>query len=100
MVVPGFDQHAGLDYHDTFSLIVKPTTIRIILSLAISHSWVIEQLDVKNTFLHGDMTEEIYMTQPQGFVHSDYPHYVCKLNKSLYGLKQASRAWFHKFSSF
>ena len=64
LVIRGLDQQAGLDYHDTFSPVVKPTTIHIILSLAISHGWVIRQLDVKNVFLHSDLTEEAYRTQP------------------------------------
>ena len=76
LVVRGFDQLAGLDYTETFSPAVKPTAFRIVLSLAITHGWVIRQLDVKNAFLHGDLHEEVYMTQPQGSVHPDFPHHV------------------------
>ena len=64
-----------------------------------SNKWCIHQIDISNAFLHGDLTETIYMEQPPGFKNSDHPNHVCRLNKSLYGLKQAPRAWFHKLSS-
>jgi Reverse transcriptase (RNA-dependent DNA polymerase) len=78
--------------------VVRPTTIRLILTLAVSHNWPIQQLDVQNAFLHGDLSEEVYMTQPPGFTDSTKPDHVCFLKKSLYGLKQSPRAWFHKLS--
>uniref|UniRef100_A0A2N9IDC8 Reverse transcriptase Ty1/copia-type domain-containing protein n=1 Tax=Fagus sylvatica TaxID=28930 RepID=A0A2N9IDC8_FAGSY len=71
----------------------------LILSLAVSHNWPLQQLDVKNAFLHGTLKEEVYMAQPQGYVDSSHPHYVCKLHKSIYGLKQAPRAWFESFTT-
>ena len=98
-VLRGFTQRPGIDYDETFSLVVKPATIRTVLTLALSHSWPIHQLDVKNAFLHGILNEIVYCVQPSGFVDTSHPDYVCRLNKSLYGLKQAPRAWHHRFAS-
>jgi hypothetical protein len=78
---------------------VKPATVRAVLTLALSHSWPIHQLDVKNVFLHGTLNEIVYCAQPTGFADSSRPDFVCRLNKSLYGLKQAPRAWHHQFAS-
>ncbi|GJX78849.1 ribonuclease H-like domain-containing protein [Tanacetum coccineum] len=71
---------------------IVPTTIRIVLSLALSQNWPIHQLDVKNAFLNGDLSETVYMYQPPDFVDPRFPHHVCRLQRSLYGLKQAPRA--------
>ena len=79
---------------------VKPATIRTVLSLAVSRDWHIHQLDVKNAFLHGHLSETVYMHQPPGFVDLAHPDYVCHLQRSLYGLKQAPRAWFQRFAGF
>jgi len=73
--------------------VVKPATVRTVLTLALSRFWTIHQLDVKNAFLHGTLTETIYCNQPTGFVDTAELEMVCRLNKSLYGLKQAPRAW-------
>jgi hypothetical protein len=99
-VVWGFSQQPGIDYDETFGPVVKPATIRLVLSLAISSSWPIHQLDVKNAFLHGYLDEVVYSQQPSGFVDPHHPDYVCRLHKSLYGLKQAPRAWFQRFATY
>jgi hypothetical protein len=99
-VVRGFSQQPGIDYDETFSPVVKPATICLVLSLAISSSWPIHQLDVKNAFLHGYLDEVVYSQQPSGFVDPHHPDYVCRLHKSLYGLKQAPRAWFQCFATY
>jgi len=98
-VVCGFSQQYDIDYDETFSPIVKPATIRIVLSIAASSSWPIHQLDVKNAFLHGHLDETVYCEQPPGFVDPAADH-VCLLQKSLYGLKQVPRAWYQRFAGF
>jgi hypothetical protein len=99
LVAKGFHQQYGVDFDETFSPVIKPPTVRLILSLAVSLNWPLRQLDVKNDFLHGTLKEEVYMTQPQGYIDSQHPTHVCKLLKSIYGLKQAPRAWFESFTS-
>lgn len=87
LVGKGFLQTLGLDYFNTFSSVVKPITIRLVLFLALSNHWIMKYLDVHNAFLYGDLTEEVFLAQPQGFMDPTKPHHVRKLHKSLYGLK-------------
>ncbi|GAB2297069.1 hypothetical protein Dimus_038454 [Dionaea muscipula] len=94
LVARGFTQQPGLDYKEMFSPVVKTATIRLVLSLAVMHRWPLRQMDVNNTFLHGRLTETVYMAQPPGFIDQDHPTHVFLLDKSIYGLKQAPRAWY------
>ncbi|GJV67228.1 ribonuclease H-like domain-containing protein [Tanacetum coccineum] len=100
LVANGSSQKLGVDFDKTFSPVVKPAAIRMVLSLAVSRQWPIHQLDIKNDFFNGDLTETVYMHQPPGFVDNRYPHHVCRLQRSLYGLKQAPRAWFQRFAGY
>lgn len=99
-VVRGFSQRPGVDFHQTFSPVVKPSTIRTVLHLAATRQWPVHQLDVKNAFLHGNLTEKVYCHQPAGFIDELHPDHVCLLVKSLYGLKQAPRAWFQRLGDY
>lgn len=102
LVAKGFSQHAGVDFRETFSPVVQATTIRTILSLSVMKGWPLRQVDVNNAFLNGELTEEIYMEQPPGFeeVGPNGQQLVCRLNKALYGLRQAPRAWFQTLRQY
>jgi hypothetical protein len=97
LVAKGYTQKEGEDFLDTYSPVARLTTIRVLLSLAASHGLLVHQMDVKTTFLNGDLEEEIYMDHPEGFVVNGQQGMVCKLVKSLYGLKQAPKQWHDKF---
>jgi len=100
LVVKGFQQKKGIDYSEIFSPVVKLTTIRVVLGIVAAENLHLEQLDVKTTFLHSDLEEDIYMQQPEGFAIQGKENQVYKLKKSLYGLKQAPRQWYKKFDNF
>ncbi|KAL4028032.1 hypothetical protein IC575_011224 [Cucumis melo] len=93
LVAKGFHQNPGIDFFETFSPIIKASTVRVVLNLAVSKGWNLQHLDFNNAFLNGELSEDVYMSQPAGYVHPHFPDYVCKLNKAIYGLKQAPRAW-------
>lgn len=100
MVAKGFHQRSGINFHDTFSPVVKQAIVLIVLGFAVARDWNLRQLDVNNAFLQGHLIEDVYMEQPVGFVDKDKPDYVCKLRKALYGLKQAPRAWYLELRTF
>ena len=89
MVAKGYSQIPGIDYNEVFSPVVKHSSIRTLLSIVALNDFDLEQLDVKTAFLHGELEEDIYMEQPEGFVIPGKEKLVCKLKKSLYGLKQS-----------
>lgn len=99
LVAKGYTQTYGVDYLETFPPVARLNSVRILLSVAVSRSWPLYQLDIKNAFLHGDLQEDVYMDQPPGYVTLGSEHLVCRLRKALYGLKQSPRAWFDQFSS-
>ncbi|KAJ9545430.1 hypothetical protein OSB04_025137 [Centaurea solstitialis] len=99
LVAKGYSQAYGIDYDETFSPVAKMSSVRICIALAAIHHWPLYQLDVKNAFLNGVLKEEVYMEQPPGFIVEEEASKVCRLRRSLYGLKQSPRAWFGRFSS-
>ena len=100
LVARGFMQEKGIDYEDTFAPVVRYDSIRILLALAAENDCHLANFDVQSAFLYGDLSECIYMKQPVGFENKKRPELVCKLNKSLYGLKQSPKCWNRKFVSF
>jgi len=96
-VAKGFKQIQGVDYDETFSPVAMLKSIRILLAIAAYFDYEIWQMDVKTAFLNGNLSEDVYMTQPEGFVNPKNAGKICKLQKSIYGLKQASRSWNLRF---
>lgn len=100
IVAKEYSQRKGIDYDEVFSPVVRHTSIKIILALVASYDMELEQLDLKTAFLHGDLEEDIYMVQPEGFKQPKTERLVCRLWKSLYRLKQSTRQWYKKFDSY
>ena len=100
LVAKGYSQVPGIYFGDIFSPVAKVASTRLVLSVASTFDFEVEQMDVKTTFLHRDLEEEIYMKQPEGFVVKGKKELVCKLKKSPYGLKQSPRMWYQKFDTF
>ena len=96
----GFQQKKGINYFEIFSLVMKMSTMKLVLGMVAAENLHLKQLDVKKAFLHGDLEEDIYMIQLEGFIVQGQENLVYKLRKSLYGLKQAPRQWYKKFDNF
>ena len=93
LVAQGYTQEAGLDYDEIFAPVARYSSIRSVLAIANQFDWELHQMDVKSAFLNGNLENEIYMNQPEGYIDKEYPNMVCRLRKSLYGLKQSARCW-------
>jgi hypothetical protein len=100
LVAKGYSQVEGVDFGDIFSLVAKLTSIRVLMSLATTFDLKIEHMDVKTTFLYGDLEEEIYMKHPEGFVVKGKKYLVWRLKISLYGIKQSPRMWYQNFETY
>ncbi|GKC44769.1 retrovirus-related pol polyprotein from transposon TNT 1-94 [Tanacetum coccineum] len=100
LVAKGYRQEEGLNFEESFAPVARLEAIRIFLANAASKNMTVYQMDVKTAFLNGDLKEEVYISQPKGFVNPDRPHHVYHLKKALYGLKQAPRAWYDTLSKF
>lgn len=100
LVTRGFQQTAGVDFFDTFSPVIKPTTLRVMFSITITKQRSIQQVDINNAFLHGSLKETVFIDQPEGFQDSSKPGLVCKLHKAVYGLKQTPKAWYDTLKKF
>lgn len=100
IVAKGYVQKQGRDFDEIFAPVARIETVRILLALAAKHGWEVHHLDVKSAFLNGEIVEEVYVTQPEGFVKEGQEHFVYKLIKALYGLRQAPRAWYTKLSKY
>ena len=97
LVAKGFSQREGIDYTETYSPVSTKDSFRIIMALVAHFNLELHQMDVKTAFLNGSLSEDVYMVQPDGFVETGTENMVCKLKRSIYGLKQASRQWYLKF---
>jgi hypothetical protein len=100
LVAKGYSQVEGLDFGETYALVARLESIRILLAYATYHGFKLYQMDKKSAFLNGPIKEEVYVEQPPGFKDSEYPNHVYKLSKALYGLKQAPRAWYECLRDF
>ena len=99
LVAQGFAQKFGLDYEETFSPVVRFESVRCVVALGAQHKLQLHQMDVSTAFLHGELNEEVYMKQPEGFIEQGNEQLVCRLKRSIYGLKQSPRCWNHALDS-
>jgi hypothetical protein len=100
IVAKGYSQVEGLHFDETYALVARLESIRVLLAYATYHGFKLYQMDVKSAFLNGPIKEEVYVEQPPGFEDSEYPNHVYKISKALYGLKQAPRAWYEYLRDF
>ena len=100
MVAKGYSQREGIDFNEVFSPVMRHSSIHVVLAMVALFDLELEQLDVKKAFLHGELKEQIYMHQLEGFVIEGKEDHVCLLKKSLYGLKQSPRQWYKRFDTF
>ncbi|GKD51407.1 retrovirus-related pol polyprotein from transposon TNT 1-94 [Tanacetum coccineum] len=96
----GYHQEEGIDFEESFAPVAKMEAIKIFLAYVTHKSFIVFQMDVKTSFLHGTLKEDVYACQPEGFIDADPLRHVYKLKKALYGLKQAPRAWYDELSTF
>ena len=92
----GYSQRQGIDFDEVFAPVVRFESIRVLIAIAAQEGWILHHLDVKSAFLKGEVEEELYVKQPEGFLIEDREQWVLRLRKALYGLKQAQRAWYFK----
>ena len=100
LATKGFNQCPSVNFHDTFNPVVKPITIHVILTVVVSKGWHLHQLDINNVFLQDTIEDEVFIEQPHGFIDPQNPSYACKLRKAIYGLCQASQAWYNELHEF
>jgi hypothetical protein len=100
LVAKGYTQEEGIDFEESFAPVARLEAVRIFLAYAAHKNMVVYQMDVKTAFLNGQLREEVYVSQPEGFVDPEHPNHVYRLKKALYGLKQAPRAWYDKLTAF
>lgn len=99
LVAKSFKRKFGVDYYNTYSPMVKPARVMIVLSLVVSNGWKMRQIDIQNSFLHGILQEEVYMRQLRDYEDNHFPpHYICKLNKAIHGLKQTPRICYSRLT--
>ena len=100
LVEKGYNKTEGVDYNEFFSLVIRHTSIRVLLALVATLDMELEQLNVKADFVHGRLEEDILLQQSECFKMQGKIHYVCRLKSSLYGLKQSPRQWWNRFNEF
>ena len=100
LVAKGYAQRFGIDYTEVFASVARLDTVRVLLALAAQGTWEVVQLDIKSAFLHGELQEEVFVQQPEGFIKKGRENQVYRLKKALYGLKQAPRAWYSKIEAY